>query len=79
MKPILVETNFNIYDKEDSPEELADKVLSAFLGRKVLESDLPISPFDILNASGANFLFIDFERNTEGFYIPPDEKILEEW
>lgn len=74
MKPILVETNFNIYDKEDSPEELADKVLSAFLGRKVLESDLPISPFDILNVSGANFLFIDFERNTEGFYIPPDEK-----
>ncbi len=73
MKQILVDKNFNLYKKGDLPEELADKVLSAFLGRKVLKSDLPISPFSILNASGANFLFLDFDRNTEGFYIPPDE------
>ena len=39
MKQILVDKNFNLYKKGDSPEELADKVLSAFLGRKVLKSD----------------------------------------
>ena len=66
MKQILVDKNFNLYKKGDSPEELADKVLSAFLGRKVLKSDLPISPFSILNASGANFLFLDFDRIEKG-------------
>ena len=30
MKQILVDKNFNLYKKGDSPEELADKVLSAF-------------------------------------------------
>ena len=60
-----------IYVIKDSPKSLADKCLSAFLGRKPTINDLPINPFKILVKFKAYYVILNFDK-LEGYYIPPD-------
>ena len=66
--------NINKSDvSQDSPRRLADKCLSAFLGRKPTINDLPINPFKILVHFKAYYVILNFD-NLEGYYIPPNGK-----
>lgn len=70
MKEILIERNFDIFQKNDTAEELADKTLSAFFGRNPNITDLPIDPFAIAVKAGAVYILLD-TKEIEGFYILP--------
>lgn len=69
-REILSSNGYDFYEKNDSAQELADKTLSAFFGRKVKISDLPINPFAIMVSAGAYYVILDFS-SIEGFFMPP--------
>ena len=71
-RKILSSNGYDLFEQGDSAQELADKTLSAFFGRNVEVSDLPISPYSIMVSAGAYYVLLDLD-NVEGYFLPPTD------
>lgn len=72
-RKILSSNGYDLFEQGDSAQELADKTLSAFFGRNVEVSDLPISPYSIMVSAGAYYVLLDLD-NVEGYFLPPTDE-----
>ena len=72
-RKILSSNGYDFFEQGDTAQELADKTLSAFFGRKVEVSDLPINPYSIMVSAGAYYVLLDLD-NVEGYFLPPTDE-----